>query len=1123
VTNPIAGRTTVTATLLAAGVDGSTDEADGTLSQLAIVANGHGGHVARTSIDGMVAAFEAAAPALAAAVDMHAATPPSHGLRIGVAAGDVRWDDAAVAGAPVAIAASLRAAASAGQILIDEVVHLLARDQRGERYELIGPVELEGGSGSTKAYGLQWAPPATIDATEPPRPLLPPSLRAPAAHALVGRDDELASLEHSWQLARSAGQIVLIGGEAGSGKTRLAAEFARMEHGAGAAVFLGRCDDDLAVPYQPWVQVVEQLTDGRLEPELVVQSLDPESARYRLYEAFADALREAVTRWPTVVVLEDLHWAGVQTLALLRHLARTGLPAGLLIVGTFRDTSDELTEPLAACLADLRRVDVVNRLRLEGLDGDAIERFVTEAIGHDLDAGFKELAAELMSRSAGNAFYIVELWRHLVASGAVTASAGRWVIQEAATTSIVPDSVREVVGARLAKLSPASQTMIEMAAVAGQRVDLDVLAVALDVSADELDAPLDELVSAGLLASEARTGLVFEFEHALVRDTVEVTVSHVGRKRAHLAVAEAIEMVHVADHRPVLAELARHFAAAVPLAPVDKAVEYGRQAAAQAVRSAAYDEAASHLGAVLALGAPDLQRAEALIELATVRLRVGLHGPSREHSREAFILASRVGAADVAAEAALQFELGTHMPGLPGGPAVELLSRALDVMDDRMTPLRVRLQASLGRALAIGGKTDLANEVIDVALAQARQIGDTQALLVGLEAVITAADDPTRILDAAGELEAIARRGDDVWGIAYGSANRCRAQTALGDLSDASLALERFRGATAAGRFPAFQLMTTHLETILAIAAGDLAGAEALAEQGLTQDAVDESGASAGVYGVQMFTIRRAQGRLAEVTSVLELLAASADPPPVWRPGLAALYAELGMLDDAKAHFEALSAEAFAAVARDSMWPACLMFLAETCLALGDTDHADVLAAELLPFHGRNLMAAFTICFGPADRLLGGLAELSGRTVVADRHFQAALELAERSGSPVWTAEVLFDWAAALSARGDAKRAAPLDRRADELAARIGMGRRRRVGRSATTCARPPLPSGLSEREAEVLRCVGEGLSNREIGARLFISENTVANHIRTILRKTGCANRTEATTYAHRTGVIAG
>ena len=217
-----------------------------------------------------------------------------------------------------------------------------------------------------------------------------------------------------------------------------------------------------------------------------------------------------------------------------------------------------------------------------------------------------------------------------------------------------------------------------------------------------------------------------------------------------------------------------------------------------------------------------------------------------------------------------------------------------------------------------------------------------------------------------------------------------------------------------------FQSMAIHLETMLVIAAGDLVAAEILAQHSLTLETADEIPASAGVYGVQMFAIRRAQGRLAEVTPVLQLLAASPDPPPVWRPGLAALYAELGMLDQAAAQFDELATDAFAAVPRDSMWPACLTFLAETCLALGDTDRAAVLTNELLPFRGRNLVAAFTICFGPAERLLGGLAELCGQPDVADRHFEAALALAERSRSPLWTAEVLFDWAADRRSGGTA-------------------------------------------------------------------------------------------------------
>jgi DNA-binding CsgD family transcriptional regulator/tetratricopeptide (TPR) repeat protein len=471
----------------------------------------------------------------------------------------------------------------------------------------------------------------------------------------------------------------------------------------------------------------------------------------------------------------------------------------------------------------------------------------------------------------------------------------------------------------------------------------------------------------------------------------------------------------------------------------------------------------------------------------------------------------------------LLFEQATHFPGLPGQPAVDLLQRAIDLNGAGTSPRQVRMQASLGRALAIEGRMDEATGVIQVAVARAREIGDDEALLVGLQAVITSADDPAHVLSAADELESLARRREDHWSMAYGSTNQCRALIALGDLVGASRALDRVRHATATGRYFMFELMTVHLQAILATAAGDLDAAEAMAERALALDPADESAFSAGVHGVQMFTIRRAQGRISEIAPVARLLAAASDPPPVWRPGLAAIYAELGMLDEASDLFAELATSSFACVARDALWPASLTFLAETCLALGDEARADVLSAELHRFRDRNLMAAFTMCFGPAARLLSGLAELRGRPDLADAHFEAALALAQRSGSPLWTAEVLFDHAAALSARGDSERAAALDQRAGTLAARIGLARRRRPGRPQTKNepSPEPLPDGLSAREAEVLRHVAGGLSNREIGERLFLSHNTVANHVRAILRKTGCANRTEATAYAHRTGVV--
>jgi DNA-binding CsgD family transcriptional regulator len=252
---------------------------------------------------------------------------------------------------------------------------------------------------------------------------------------------------------------------------------------------------------------------------------------------------------------------------------------------------------------------------------------------------------------------------------------------------------------------------------------------------------------------------------------------------------------------------------------------------------------------------------------------------------------------------------------------------------------------------------------------------------------------------------------------------------------------------------------------------------------------------------------------------VLRVLAAAPHRPAVWHPGLAALYAAVGMLDDARTLFEELAADDFAGIPRDSVFPACITFVAEVCLALGDAQRAPLVMAALAPFAGRNLMAGMTMCFGPADRLLGGLAALVGRHDTADAHLRNALALAERSGSPVWQAHVLHDWAAVAAERGDGAGAAVMHAQSQEIAERLGMGSLAGapVAHVRATVTAMALPGGLSSRELDVLRLVAAGLSNREIGLRLHISQNTVANHVRAILQKTACANRAEAVAYAAR------
>jgi DNA-binding CsgD family transcriptional regulator len=277
------------------------------------------------------------------------------------------------------------------------------------------------------------------------------------------------------------------------------------------------------------------------------------------------------------------------------------------------------------------------------------------------------------------------------------------------------------------------------------------------------------------------------------------------------------------------------------------------------------------------------------------------------------------------------------------------------------------------------------------------------------------------------------------------------------------------------------------------------------------------------VYGLQMFAILREQGRLAEVLPLMRFLSEHHGEEAVWRPGLTVLYAELGMLEESIRELDALSPDEFASIPRDSVWPACLTFLAEACIACGDEKHAAVLLRELDAYAGRNLMVAMTICFGPADRLRGGLARLVGLPNEAESHFRAALALADRSASPVWRAHVQYDWAVLATARSDFAKADAMVGEAHAVAVALGMNALAERASSLRARVAAPSPSlsdreGLSHRELEVLRLIAEGCSNREIGERLFISQHTAANHVRSILQKLGCANRAEAAAFAvHR------
>src|SRR5262245_1708064 len=304
--------------------------------------------------------------------------------------------------------------------------------------------------------------------------MLPGPLSLTSAFPFVGRSRELRTLRALVPWAEGEGRrVVLVGGEAGSGKSRLVREFASEVAADGGLVLYGACDAVVRPPYGPFVDALDHLartadpdelraalggTGGelaRLLPDLVVRTgeprpeADPDTERHRLHTAVTDLLTSVGRGRPVLLVLEDAHWAHAPTLGLLRHLARASGRARLLLLATFRDAEADMPDALAETLADLRRSDDVVRLRLGGLSDEEVVEFVRRA--GDAESGVPELARAISDLTEGNPFLVCELWRALVDAGAVEIADGAIRLTLPLTDLGTPESVREVVSRRRAR------------------------------------------------------------------------------------------------------------------------------------------------------------------------------------------------------------------------------------------------------------------------------------------------------------------------------------------------------------------------------------------------------------------------------------------------------------------------------------------------------------------------------------------------------------------------------------------------------------------------------------------------------------------------------------------------
>jgi DNA-binding CsgD family transcriptional regulator/tetratricopeptide (TPR) repeat protein len=981
---------------------------------------------------------------------------------------------------------------------------------------------------------------------------LPGSLRLGSALPFVGRAGELARLRTLMPLAAGEGRrLALLSGEAGSGKSRLVRELAAATAGDGVRVLYGACDAVVQTPYGPFVEALERLVREleleelrdalgggaaeltRLLPDLPGRvgelsepvAADPDTERLRLHTAVAELLTGAGRARPLLLVLEDLHWADSSTLLLLRHLARSAWDARLLIVASFRDTEAELPPGLAETLADLRRSEAVVRLRLGGLSAGEVSEFVARAAGHELDPDLSALATTIHELTEGNAFLVCELWRDAVESGALVASGGRLRLARPLEELGTPDSVREVVAQRLARLDPATTLLLELAATAGTEFELDLVRRAAALDEPGLLAALEGAVASGMLEELPAQALSCRFAHELVRRAVYDGLPRTRRAELHLRVGEALAVGDGSSR--ALADLAHHFAAAAPLGDLERAVDCNLRAALAASSALAFDEATLRLRTALELGIEQpRERAGALLELGWASYRAGREPDALQAFGAAAEIAREQGSAGLLARAAIGYEDACWRPGLADGRTVELLEEALTALGEGESPeLRVGLLSGLARVLDRRGEREPALARSAAAIELARRSGDR----AGLGRVLTrsywsrGATPHGEILAMLSEAKQIGEELGDVEIRAEAMAWRVPTFVASGDLAAARREVEEGLEIAEQTAQPFILHVTELYRAAIALCDGRLAEAERVAARSHEWSSLLTGRDASAAYGVQMFGIRREQGRLAELAPAVRILAGEVERDGPWRPGLAVLLAELGMEEEARRELGRIAAGGIERF-RDSLWLATLAYLADAVAALGDADTAALVYPELEPYAGSNLVIGHLVaCYGSADRHLGMLAATLSEDERAAAHFEAALALNRRMEAPTWVAHTAYEYGRFLRGRGggDDERAAALLDEAARLAERSGLAGLLAKVRALGVVAAEGLPDGLSPREAQILERVAAGMSNREIGAALTISEHTAANHVRSILRKTGCANRTEAASYAHRHGMI--
>jgi class 3 adenylate cyclase/tetratricopeptide (TPR) repeat protein len=1017
----------------------------------------NGGTVVKVMGDGLMAVFDGAASGLAAGVAVQRAAhwqAERAGLpiqiRVGLSAGDVTWDADDYHGTPVVEAARLEPKAAPGAILASESVRMLAGSRTELAFSPVGPFELKGLPGPVTAYEIAWSPDLDTEQREPPL------LTACEETPFVGREEELKQLVELWRATEPKGlRLAFVTGEAGIGKSRLAVEAARAASRDGATVLTGRCDDELDVPYQPFVEALRFFVDQRpsayvradlgsaggelvrLVPELAdrfadlspTPATDPETARYRLFEAISAWLDAASASSPIVFVVDDLQWASKATLLLVRHVARSNADMHVLMVATWRNTDEVPGGSLDSFLGDATISARVTKIALGGLDRGEVSRYVEQTLERSRGKSaptrnMSERIGDLLHRkSEGNPLFVQELTRDLLDLGVAELDLDRDMLGRLG----VPETVRDIVLRRVGRLDEQTQRVIMAAAVAGMQFEIYALERVLDLHGDEVIDALDIARIARLVRERAQPVGSFEFEHGLVRDVLYAEFGVTRRARLHARIATEMEAIHGDELDSWAAEIATHLVAGGRAADQGRAADLLARAGEVAIRSLSYEQAVTMFERALAIvesaHSPEVRtRLRLLLALGDAKFRILDYVGSKKAFVQVIDLARQEGQAVELAQGACGLARSVQ-PGEPDPLLGHLLDEAIDVLPHDDSYLHAQLLAiRAAHSLQNTGlqRPDMAEEAVSMA----QRLGDPGelAFVVGASVIATFAPDlleqrlgyinmQLESSDASGHLEAACE--------AYGW--RATSMIESGRLESVHSDVESMQRIADETGQPWYRAMAQQRRAMVAQLSGDYATAEALANESLSAVREQQMALIAGYAGLT-WAIRRDQGRLSEVEPALVDFSRLAPDVPAWQSTLAVTALELGRVDEARASLQALVAKGLESIPRDWLWLATMVLASEVAAEVAELELVQDLSDLLRPYEGRGVPVAIGVGYlGTTSRVLGLLASRIGDHGAAVRDLRNATEIEERLGAPAYDARAKVALARILLERGEAE------------------------------------------------------------------------------------------------------